>query len=525
MSRTHVDEYYTAYLEGSLPEDLRQAVETHLRNCPQCAAELDEVRAMVACLQDLPAVPVPDGFAAGVRARLPRPVERRPVFWRGPLLAGGLLASAAVAVLLVLQVNPFSTPMVKSAPQAPGRREITENTGTRDLRDNSKLAAKPGSDYHPPEVVPVEPQPAYHVNDPFNNSGGAGEDSPLFTDSADVNNDNANGRLYAALPESRVDIAVAPPVSVKLGAEKPPEMQTKAVTPRMESVSAADMSVTQPKAASIPAAPPVASAGTMANAGSSSARSVQGAGPAGPAGEATAPPTMDSATVAKSADGMATDAQRSKSVPAPPPAMIETGPLQSSASYAQADKPAATVLPKSASARGIAIARLTQTIEYGEAVQPPDATGSRVTLHLATAVTGKLAIAYTGSAQRVQTTSITTPANTIRLTLPALPKGALLQLSLSHGKTTDRLYLVVPGTGTREATMTLHARKQPVKQLLQRLSTGIGVFVLCPTAFAETTTTFTADNMPPYTAIGELADQLHYDTDLNGSVLNISKRP
>ena len=68
MRQAHIHEQYTAYLEGSLPDELRQTVEEHLRACPQCTSELDAMRQLVTELRTLPPAPSPVDLAAGVRA-------------------------------------------------------------------------------------------------------------------------------------------------------------------------------------------------------------------------------------------------------------------------------------------------------------------------------------------------------------------------------------------------------------------------------------------------------------------------
>ena len=104
MKHAHVDEYYTAYLEGSLPEPLRQEVEAHLRGCPRCVDELAALRRLVAELRRLPEeLPAVD-MAARVRARLtPRPC---PIRWHWLVLAGGVAAVMLVLCCCLLRLAP-----------------------------------------------------------------------------------------------------------------------------------------------------------------------------------------------------------------------------------------------------------------------------------------------------------------------------------------------------------------------------------------------------------------------------------
>lgn len=113
MIRGHVDEFYTAYLEHTLPEPLRQEVEAHLRECPQCAAELTELCQVVECLHDLPMIAAPEGFAEAVRTSLPR-VPRRVPAWRMALPA---VAAAAVLVLVSVGFWQFRGAYLRQQPQ------------------------------------------------------------------------------------------------------------------------------------------------------------------------------------------------------------------------------------------------------------------------------------------------------------------------------------------------------------------------------------------------------------------------
>ena len=47
-------ELVTAYLEGALPEDQRQAFDEHLALCPGCDRYLDQFRATIDLLGELP---------------------------------------------------------------------------------------------------------------------------------------------------------------------------------------------------------------------------------------------------------------------------------------------------------------------------------------------------------------------------------------------------------------------------------------------------------------------------------------
>lgn len=100
MKHTHVDEYYTAYLEDTLPEPLRQQVEAHLHACPRCSAALAAVRLLVEDVRNMPRELPPAQFTAGVRTRLAARRQPPPLFAGWPVFAGAF-AAVAVALLLV----------------------------------------------------------------------------------------------------------------------------------------------------------------------------------------------------------------------------------------------------------------------------------------------------------------------------------------------------------------------------------------------------------------------------------------
>lgn len=66
MTCQELVELVTAYLEGTLPEEARTAFEEHLEECAGCAAYLDQMRATVELLGQLP----PASLSVTARDRL-----------------------------------------------------------------------------------------------------------------------------------------------------------------------------------------------------------------------------------------------------------------------------------------------------------------------------------------------------------------------------------------------------------------------------------------------------------------------
>lgn len=87
MKCNEVQEYLSAWLDGEVPEGLRQPLAEHLAGCPACRAELAVLEGLDAALAELE-VPVPPGLADRVRRRLPRPASS----WRQSVALAACLA-------------------------------------------------------------------------------------------------------------------------------------------------------------------------------------------------------------------------------------------------------------------------------------------------------------------------------------------------------------------------------------------------------------------------------------------------
>ncbi|MBI3998524.1 MAG: zf-HC2 domain-containing protein [Armatimonadetes bacterium] len=105
MSAHHrVHQQLSAYLDGELtPAELAE-VRDHLAACPECASELEGLRAIKHLLRRLAAPVLPADFVPGLRARIEPPAPRRWVWWPRPAAA---LAVAALVLILI------AVPMVR----------------------------------------------------------------------------------------------------------------------------------------------------------------------------------------------------------------------------------------------------------------------------------------------------------------------------------------------------------------------------------------------------------------------------
>lgn len=102
---THPEDRLAGYVDGTLEQAERAAVDAHLASCERCREEIelaDGARAALAALED---VPVPYGLTDRVIAEAGTRFERRRVVWERLQWAGGLAAAAALVLVVVLNVG------------------------------------------------------------------------------------------------------------------------------------------------------------------------------------------------------------------------------------------------------------------------------------------------------------------------------------------------------------------------------------------------------------------------------------
>jgi anti-sigma factor RsiW len=87
MKCREVQENLSAWMDGEVPEGLSQRLAEHVAGCPACRAEFALLKRLDAALAGLE-VPVPQGLAAKVSQRLPRPASP----WRQSLALAVCLA-------------------------------------------------------------------------------------------------------------------------------------------------------------------------------------------------------------------------------------------------------------------------------------------------------------------------------------------------------------------------------------------------------------------------------------------------
>ncbi|MCH8346450.1 MAG: zf-HC2 domain-containing protein, partial [Chloroflexi bacterium] len=97
----------SAYIDGELDASAAERLESHLAECGRCRQEMEQLRATIAALQELPAVEPPRSFTLSPERAALRP--RMPV--ASPLAFGARIAAAgvaaALAVVLVVDIGDF----------------------------------------------------------------------------------------------------------------------------------------------------------------------------------------------------------------------------------------------------------------------------------------------------------------------------------------------------------------------------------------------------------------------------------
>jgi hypothetical protein len=106
----HVAEWLSAYADGELQGEKLARVEAHLRTCPACQGELEQLGGLSSLLHQIPPMQprtTPEGFNEAIRKRLGSPAGRltrqkalRAGWWAVPLGLIGLWAFALAVVIV-----------------------------------------------------------------------------------------------------------------------------------------------------------------------------------------------------------------------------------------------------------------------------------------------------------------------------------------------------------------------------------------------------------------------------------------
>jgi Putative zinc-finger len=101
---THPEDLLAAYVDGTLSEQERGAVDAHLSSCGSCREEVALATQAAGMLASLPEEPVPFGVTGPVLAEARRLAERRRPVWARLQWAIGIAAVACVVLVAALVV-------------------------------------------------------------------------------------------------------------------------------------------------------------------------------------------------------------------------------------------------------------------------------------------------------------------------------------------------------------------------------------------------------------------------------------
>ncbi len=122
----------SAYIDGELKAPAAERLERHLADCGRCRAELEQLRATIGALRELPEAEPPRSFTLSPeRVAAPRPaLPAVPPLAFGMRIAATVVA-AALAVVLVVDLGDIGgdgPTEEAAAPQAVSERQADEDT-------------------------------------------------------------------------------------------------------------------------------------------------------------------------------------------------------------------------------------------------------------------------------------------------------------------------------------------------------------------------------------------------------------
>lgn len=157
-------EMLSALFDGELRGAAREDALAHLETCAECRAYLAELAALRAALGDSEEFDAPEGFAAGVMARL-RAGERVPKAVKARAPWRGLAALAACAAVVLLAVHALPNVLFVGGSSQSIRADSAANTSAAPAADTQGASA--------PAPEAPSAAPAYD----YAYSGGRGDDA------------------------------------------------------------------------------------------------------------------------------------------------------------------------------------------------------------------------------------------------------------------------------------------------------------------------------------------------------------
>jgi anti-sigma factor RsiW len=128
---THPEDLLADYVDGTLPDRERAAVDAHLATCPVCREEVELARVAIGALATLEEEAVPLGVRGPVLAEAGRRFEgRRATAWRRVQWAVGGAAAAALVLMVALNANLGSSDDGKRATAGSAAAEDAGGAGS-----------------------------------------------------------------------------------------------------------------------------------------------------------------------------------------------------------------------------------------------------------------------------------------------------------------------------------------------------------------------------------------------------------
>ncbi len=137
---THPEELLAGYVDGTLPDQERAAVDAHLPDCATCREEIALATRASGALASLPEEPVPFGVTGPVLAEARTLVERRRPAWARLQWAVGIAAAASLVLLAVIVLPRLSN----DSGQGPLREPSAEKATDQAVGGAAFSAAGPG---------------------------------------------------------------------------------------------------------------------------------------------------------------------------------------------------------------------------------------------------------------------------------------------------------------------------------------------------------------------------------------------
>lgn len=106
MECSDIRRHLSAYIDNECPEDIREAVASHLADCPDCRREYEQLSALSQRMRQLPQDELPFDFSSVLAEKLAEEDKRQPR--RKPLHKRGWVRALGLAACLVLVLGLFS---------------------------------------------------------------------------------------------------------------------------------------------------------------------------------------------------------------------------------------------------------------------------------------------------------------------------------------------------------------------------------------------------------------------------------